>query len=62
MRLNYSINQIYDKIKWDRSLEKFFDIFVDISIKYYERVSKDAQKRITAMRKFREDGYVKFSF
>lgn len=62
VRLNYSINQIFDEIEWDRPLNGFFDIFVDLSIKHYERVGRDAQKRIEAMKRFRDGGYVSFSF
>ena len=62
VRLNYSINQIFDEITWDRSLTDFFDIFVDLAIKHYERVGRDAQNRIKAMKKFRDGGYVRFSF
>lgn len=62
VRLNYSINQIFDEIDWDRSVIEFFDIFVELAIRHYERVGRDAQNRINAMKKFRDDGYVHFSF
>ena len=62
VRLNYSINQIYDEIDWDRSLNAFFDIFVKLSIKHYERVGRDARKRIDAMKRFIDNGYTNFSF
>ena len=62
VRLNYSINQIFDEIEWERPLDAFFDIFVDLSIKHYERVGRDAQKRIDAMKRFKDGGYVDFSF
>ena len=62
VRLNYSINQIFDEICWERSLNEFFDIFVDLTIKHYERVGRDAQNRIAAMKRFRDGGYRNFSF
>ena len=62
VRLNYSINQVYEEVSWDRPLESFFDIFVDLAIRHYERVGRDAQSRIQAMRKFRDNGYTSFSF
>ena len=62
VRLNYSINQIFEEIDWERSLEGFFDIFVDLAIKHYERVGRVAQTRIDALVKFRAGGYKSFSF
>ena len=62
VRFNYRINQIYDEIDWERPIETFFDIFVEIAIKHYERVGRVAHKRIEAMKKFRDNGYKKFSF
>jgi hypothetical protein len=62
VRLNYSIRQIYDEIQWDRPLNGFFDIFTEIAIKHYERVGRDALKHVEAIRRFRQNGYVRFSF
>ncbi len=62
VRLNYSINQIFEEIEWDRTLEDFFDIFVDLAISHYERVGRDAQKRIDAMQRFRQCGFKNFKF
>ena len=62
VRLNYTINQIYEEIEWDRELNGFFDIFTDLSILHYERVGRDALARISMIKKFREGGYRKFSF
>ena len=62
VRLNYSINQIFEEIDWERSLDGFFDIFVDLAIKHYERVGRVAQTRIDALVKFRAGGYKSFSF
>ncbi len=62
VRLNHSINTVYDRIAWDRSTAEFFQIFTEIAIKHYERVSRDAQKRVLAMKRFREDSYARFSF
>ena len=62
VRFDYSIDQIYEEIEWDRNINDFFDIFVDLAIKHYERVGRVAKNRIKAMDKFRESGYEKFSF
>jgi hypothetical protein len=62
VRLNYTINQIYDEIKWGRPVNAFFDHFTDLAIKHYERVSRDAKKRIDAINKFRANGYTHFAF
>lgn len=62
VRLNYSINQVYDEIDWSRTLNGFFDIFADLAIKHYERVGRDAIKRAEAIKRFRQSGYVRFAF
>jgi hypothetical protein len=62
VRLNYSINQIFDEIEWDRDLNTFFDIFTEIAIKHYERVGRDALKRADAIKRFKAGGYKRFAF
>ena len=62
VRLNYTINQVHDEIEWDRPLNSFFDCFSDLAIKHYERVSRDAQKRIDSINQFKANGYAHFSF
>ena len=62
VRLNYTINQISEEIEWARTMEDFFNIFVGLAIKHYERVGRDAQTRMDAMRRFRDGGYKYFSF
>ncbi|MCY4332230.1 MAG: hypothetical protein OXC96_06980 [Cyanobacteria bacterium MAG CAR1_bin_15] len=60
VRLNYDISQIYDKIEWNRNLEEFLDIFVEIAISHYENVSQKSQERINKMRRFQNEGYKTF--
>jgi hypothetical protein len=62
VRLNYTINQIFEEVDWSRDLNKFFDIFTEIAIKHYERVGRDALKRVEAIKKFRAEGYMRFAF
>ena len=62
VRLNYSINQVFDEILWNRWLIEFFDIFTNLAIRHDERVGRDAQKRAEAMRAFKANNYQKFSF
>lgn len=62
VRLNYTINQIYEEIEWDRTNESFFDIFTDLSISHYERVGRDAKKRIDSINAFKANGYKSFTF
>jgi len=62
VRLNYTIDQVWDEIAWDRDINEFYDIFVDLAITHYRRVSSDAMKRITALERFRSDGYKHFTF
>ena len=62
VRLNYTINQVWDEIEWDRDIRIFYDIFTDLAIKHYQRVGRDAQKRIQAIESFKRGGYAKFTF
>lgn len=62
VRLNYTLNQIWDEIEWDRQPNDFYDLFVDLAITHYTRVSRDAAKRIEALQRFRENGYQHFTF
>jgi hypothetical protein len=62
VRLNYTINQVYDEIKWNRSMKQFYDIFTDLAITHYRRVSRDVVKRIKSIEAFRKNGYKQFKF
>jgi len=62
VRLNYTINQVWDEIEWDRGIKTFYDMFTDLAIKHYQRVGRDAQKRIQAIESFKRGGYAKFNF
>jgi hypothetical protein len=62
VRLNYTINQVWDEIDWKRSYNDFFDIFCDLAITHYKRVSADAEKRIKSIEQFKDGGYQNFRF
>ncbi len=62
VRLNYTLNQVWDEIEWDRPIADFYDLFIDLAIAHYRRVSRDATKRIGALERFRKNGYRNFSF
>jgi hypothetical protein len=62
VRLNYTVNQVWDEIEWDRDIKTFYDIFTDLAIKHYQRVGRDAQTRIQAIQTFQRNGYAKFTF
>jgi hypothetical protein len=62
VRLNYSINQIWDEIIWDRSYISFYDMFCALAITHYRRVKADAEKRIKSIEVFKENGYKNFKF
>lgn len=62
VRLNYSINQVWEEIDWKRSYKKFFDIFTGLAILHYERVGRDAIKRADSVREFQKNNYVSFKF
>ncbi len=62
VRLNYTLNQVWDEIEWDRDLIEFYDLFIDLATQHYRRVSRDAIKRIEALETFKKNGYRNFSF
>lgn len=62
VRLNYTVNQVWDEIAWDRDITEFYDLFIDLAIVHYQRVSRDAMKRIEALEEFRKNGYKHFTF
>ena len=62
VRLNYTINQVWDEIDWNRSYKKFFDIFCALAITHYKRVKADAEKRIASIEQFKANGYNEFKF
>jgi hypothetical protein len=62
VRLNYTINQVWDEIDWERDIKAFYDIFTELAIKHYQRVGRDAQKRLQAIESFRRGGYARFTF
>lgn len=62
VRLNYTLNQVWDEIEWERSLPEFYDLFIELSITHYKRVSRDAMKRIEALERFKANGYKNFGF
>jgi hypothetical protein len=62
VRLNYTINQVWDEIEWERNMDQFYDFFTDLAIKHYQRVGRDAQKRIHDIAAFKNGGYARFQF
>ena len=62
VRLNYMVNEVWDEIDWQRDLTDFYDMFIELAIRHYRRVSRDALNRITSLEAFRENGYQDFSF
>lgn len=62
VRLNYTLNQVWDEINWKKSLKEFFDDFCQLAIIHYKRVKADAEKRINAIKQFQENGYEHFKF
>lgn len=62
VRLNYTLNQVWDEIDWDRSYNDFFDVFCDLTITHYRRVKADAENRIKSIIQFKANGYSTFKF
>ncbi len=62
VRLNYTVNQVWDEIDWSRDITNFYDVFMELAIQHYRRVSRDALNRIAALEAFKKNGYKDFSF
>jgi hypothetical protein len=62
VRLNYTVNQVWDEIDWDRDIHRFYDFFTGLAIQHYQRVGRDAQKRIQAIEAFKVSDYARFHF
>lgn len=62
VRLNYTLNQVWDEIAWDRSYPEFFEIFCELALTHYKRVQADAKKRIQSIVAFRDSNYEHFRF
>lgn len=62
VRLNYTINQVWDEINWDRSYPEFFEIFCELALTHYKRVKADAEKRIQSIIAFKDSSYEHFRF
>lgn len=62
VRMNYTINQVWDEIEWDRSYPEFFDIFCELALTHYKRVKSDADKRIQSITDFKQNNYEHFKF
>ena len=62
VRLNYTINQVWDEVKWSRSYPEFFEIFCALALTHYKRVKADAEKRMQSIIAFKDSNYEHFSF
>ena len=62
VRLNYTLHQVWEEIEWERSVNDFYQIFIDLAILHYKRVTRDAEKRIKALELFRNEGFAHFTF
>ncbi|MCC7431170.1 hypothetical protein IT568_10030 [bacterium] len=62
VRLNYTINQVWNEIKWERTYRDFFEIFCDLALTHYKRVKVDADQRIQSIIEFKKNNYEHFRF
>lgn len=62
VRLNYSLNQVWEEIEWDRTYTDFYDMFCELAITHYKRVKADSEMRIKSIEYFKENGYKNFRF
>jgi hypothetical protein len=57
IRLNYTIEEAWDGIEWDRTNKRFFKNFSQLCLEHYKRVAGDANKRYKAIEGFIDSDY-----
>jgi hypothetical protein len=62
VRMNYTLNEVWSEIEWQRSYPQFFDIFCNLALTHYRRVKADADKRIQSIVDFQNTHYEHFKF
>ena len=61
IRLDPTIHEVWDEIDWDRSLNEFYENFVEKAIAHYQRVTAKADQRIAYLKEFQRNGYTRFN-
>lgn len=62
VRLNYTLNQVWKELSWERTYPDFFAMFCDLATTHYARVMSDAKSRIKSIQEFKTNGYKYFKF
>lgn len=62
VRLNYTVNQVWNEIEWERPYKDFFEMFCELALVHYSRVKADADARIKSIEDFRNNNYEYFRF
>ncbi len=62
VRMNDTLNDVWENIEWQRSYSEFFDLFCDLSTQHYNRVKADADKRIESISTFKKNDFAHFKF
>jgi hypothetical protein len=57
IRLNYTVEEAWSHIDWNRSNDQFFRRFAQLCLDHYRRVAGDANKRYKAIEAFVESGF-----
>jgi hypothetical protein len=56
------VREVYERIDWSRTNDEFFEIFTALTVTHYERVARDAHKRIDSINAFKNRGFKDFKF
>ena len=62
VRLNYTLNEVWDEIQWEKSLSSFYKEFCSLAITHYKRVKSVSEKRIQSIEVFIANGFKYFKF
>jgi hypothetical protein len=60
LRLDCTINEVWDEIEWSRNIKEFYNLFAELAIKHYQKVGKVAQQRLKSMRAFQQSNHAQF--
>ena len=62
IRLNATLEEVWDDIVWYRDVTDFYEFFIDIAVEHYLRVGSTASDRINYLKDFIHSGYKNFKF
>ena len=60
LRLDCTINEVWNEVAWSRDIKKFYNLFTVLAMQHYRKVGQVAQQRLKSMESFQQSGYAQF--